>query len=1274
MHTTRSPSSIPTSVSRDALDLSLSGSQLSVSRRPSSASSPGKSFSRSVSVSVAAGDSRGKRNTLGSDASFGSSRSIKNLRRSNSTTQVNQQGNISLSREQSDDYLALFDSSSDGRKKLSGLGRASPDRTTWNILNKKPKGIQSTVMYDKEKHQTLTSEKMEPDDQPRAFALHSSSRSTGSVDSPTGPKRREPGIALAATFTANNRSNKGAVGNSVTTILHNNYSEKPLTPKSSNQKPSFNNILKATANDEVVLENGSVTKSQKNFSSSSFASNNRSPVSAQHGSPRRREVTEEEAERFIQQVNQAAVTIQRWYRRHAAGRHANQAALKRILASKRKEWEERTEEDGRPEQQQQKRDEDRKRIREEKARLARLAAIQELHQKRSPPAAAEEEEEHAAETELEGPRQTGMAGRKKPPRISLTHRSPAASPTVIKSKNTESNLNIVADFSELRFRAISPAPSNPRGSQCSLERDDRVVEDICPEQQQHLENDRKSIRKEKTRLIRLAAAKVVIASDEPQQQRHQRVGAEADVESPTHTAAAGRKRPPKILPTQRSRASPSNNGPMSPTDVKTQITENNLNFSSDVAELSFRVVSPASSNRRGSPCSQEALQRSVSAEDQRQAAVSGRAPSKTTLTELLDTLKLLEEEPVRLSEPKCYHKEKYAWIDEDEDSNSLTTDNLELHRQLSHHHPALPDGGALLSEAKLQSIMSFLDEMEKSEQERPRSVTSGSHREFVLSEEELAGVEQASATAAEVTGSMMRIKLELEEKKRMVNMLQAALAQQRELTVRHVKETEKELNRNLQLQKEQYEATIQRHLTFIDQLINDKKSLSERCEGVVGELKQVDQKYTKKISQMQEQHEMEIKKLKDLMSATEKIRREKWIDEKTKKIKEITVKGLEPEIQKLISKHKQELKKLRTLHEAELLQADDRAAQRYVRQCEELRQQLEREKDEQCQRERDLTKHRYEQQLQEEELSLQQQRRRLYKEVADEKERLAQLAARQRVELEDLRRQLEENSSLAGRALREELDKSREEQERRHQVEMRATLERLDIEKQTWEENYKKKKEAWLLSRERELKEELRRERDKEIDLAIWTLEEETSKDKEECERAADSRVKRLREKYEAELRELERSERAAVEKHQELRKQQLEAEGETMRLQAVLRQKEREVEDITQTRDKLADERRSLAEVIRQEFAERLVTTEEENRRMKVEVSEVRARLRLEVERVTREKEEELAEVHQRVKSAILKKEETVNNLRKQHEAAVKRADHLEALWEQQRRQLLEK
>lgn len=40
------------------------------------------------------------------------------------------------------------------------------------------------------------------------------------------------------------------------------------------------------------------------------------------------------------------------------------------------------------------------------------------------------------------------------------------------------------------------------------------------------------------------------------------------------------------------------------------------------------------------------------------------------------------------------------------------------------------------------------------------------------------------------------------------------------------------------------------------QLIDDKKVLSEKCEAVVAELKQVDQKYGKKMTQMQEQHEL----------------------------------------------------------------------------------------------------------------------------------------------------------------------------------------------------------------------------------------------------------------------------------------------------------------------------------------------------------------------------------------------------------------------------------
>ena len=42
--------------------------------------------------------------------------------------------------------------------------------------------------------------------------------------------------------------------------------------------------------------------------------------------------------------------------------------------------------------------------------------------------------------------------------------------------------------------------------------------------------------------------------------------------------------------------------------------------------------------------------------------------------------------------------------------------------------------------------------------------------------------------------------------------------QQRELTVRHARETEKEMKKRLDVQKEEYEEAIKRHLSFIDQV------------------------------------------------------------------------------------------------------------------------------------------------------------------------------------------------------------------------------------------------------------------------------------------------------------------------------------------------------------------------------------------------------------------------------------------------------------------------
>ncbi|XP_041341716.1 centrosomal protein of 131 kDa isoform X9 [Pyrgilauda ruficollis] len=1103
MKSTRSCCSVQSS---DVAELILTGLPAPVSRRPGSAS-PAKLMARSVSV---AADGKAKRNA---PEDVGP-RAMNNLRRSNSTTQVNQRVNSSHSSEQTGDFLAFFEGDPIGRKKLAALSKTSPEKkTTWNIL----------------------------DDQPRVFPGPSGSHG---LEPPTGMRRKEATVLLAANFTANNRSNKGAMGNCVTTMVHNNYStaEKGPAPKSSNQAPSsLNNVVKAASNEDGE-GSSSLVKSQKNFSSNNIMTHNNNSSSS--SVPRRREVTEEEAERFIQQVNMAAVTIQRWYRRHSQRHRTAAAALGRLMAAKREERQQRMEE-GNILDLQERKDEERRKIREEKARLARHTAIQELQQKRAQKAS---ETKRSAEEQVLV-KESRRVPKKKPGAKPASARNASPAGSLTKANNAEANSPSAA--SELEGSSLGALGSVPL----------------------------------------------------------QDPGAEDKLQ-----------------------------------DVSSRETGN------------------------------EDLETAV--------AAGSRAPSKVTLNELLDTLRLLEEEPELLPPPKLLKKDRYAWMDREPSSNSLTADNLEKFGKLN-HPPGVPEDGALLSEAKLQSIISFLDEMEKSEQERPRSAASATQRESFLLEEELAHVEQVSAVATEVTSSMMRLKLEVEEKKRAINLLQTALTQQRELTDRHVKQTEKELSQQLRLQREQYEAAIQRHLAFIDQLLDDKKVLSEKCEAVVAELKQVDHKYGQKITQMQEQHELEIKKLKELMSATEKVRREKWIEEKTKKIKEITVKGLEPEIQKLMAKHREDIRQLKLLHEAELLQSDERAALHYGRQAQELRGLLEREKEEQSQRERERARQRCEQQLEQEEQALELQRRRLYAEVAEEKERLSQQAARQRAEAEELRRQLEANSSALTRALRDEYTKEKEEQERRHQAELKVLKDQLELEKQAWEANYVKKEEAWLLSRERELREEMRKERDKEIELVIQRLEADTSLAKEECERAAESRIKRIRDKYEVELQELERSERKLQERCNELKGRLAELEGESMRLQGLLKHKEQELEEMRKVSEEqsqgpawpmpacvgpAAPGHRGLTEVVWQEFADRLVGMEEENARLKAEMAELRARQHLELDRLVREKDQELEEVHRRVKAAVLRKEESMSSLRKQYEAAVQRASLLESLLQRQR------
>lgn len=76
------------------------------------------------------------------------------------------------------------------------------------------------------------------------------------------------------------------------------------------------------------------------------------------------------------------------------------------------------------------------------------------------------------------------------------------------------------------------------------------------------------------------------------------------------------------------------------------------------------------------------------------------------------------------------------------------------------------------------------------------------------------------------------------------------------------------------------------------------------------------------------------------------------------------------------------------------------------------------------------------------------------------------------------------------------------------QNEMKSLKEALEIEKEAWMRSYKKDQEAHISERESEIRNQYKRERDKEIELVIERLESDASQSRAELEQAMDNRLR----------------------------------------------------------------------------------------------------------------------------------------------------------------------
>jgi 5-azacytidine-induced protein 1 len=472
--------------------------------------------------------------------------------------------------------------------------------------------------------------------------------------------------------------------------------------------------------------------------------------------------------------------------------------------------------------------------------------------------------------------------------------------------------------------------------------------------------------------------------------------------------------------------------------------------------------------------------------------------------EKIDSIQKNRNDPILKENPSKTLVEKQEYPMNKDAEMLFSTNNLTHNSQCELNNTKI-DRSFNKKDEKFNQILSYLDDR--------KNVFPSSHDNSNLNNKSTISKQNNQLPTS--NPETLNLMVELKESKKTIETMKIILEELRnelKLKENHFKN---ELEEKINTIKYELERKISEKNQEINSLESVNTKLDQHNKRIEEELSNSEKNYNKKLSSLMENFEIERKKDKEAWFTAEKVRKKKWEDQKIKEIKENTIKGLEPEIEKILQSHKAELFEMEEKFAQELKKQKEKVTNYYEEKIGDYRDKFIREKEEALENEKAIFAQRIRNQCDRMENEHNEERRRWTSNLNAEISRIEVLREKDKKQYEEEFRKNEERF----KKITEERDvyyKGKiSELENRFNEKNKQEID-------DWRMKFEKEKEKFLEEKQKEyeikfnnIKHEMMKDKEKQLEMVIVKLGEETISERRkiqiECEQKADSINKTLK-------------------------------------------------------------------------------------------------------------------------------------------------------------------